>query len=257
MNEDQQKRIEDLQLLSEAPEVAIFDEIKKINETLTEIKDKPDMEMPEIPQFPQKIKVEIDGLQTITLKGDKGDKGNDGKNGKDGKDGRDGRDGNNGISPDIDTIIYESTKAVEERLKPFIPTVEDLSKELPKLGLSIRDGIELLPDGQKLSIQAIEDLAQILEDLKKQGKGIGAGVGGANPGMFTLHFIDDETPTGTIDGINTDFTINLPPSPVSSLKVYRGGARQRITQDYTFSGQTIRFTVPPEVGEILLVDYRT
>ena len=68
-------------------------------------------------------------------------------------------------------------------------------------------------------------------------------------------FVDNEIPSGTIDGTNTDFTIaNIPVS--GSLKVYRGGSRQKLTEDYTFSGITITFIIAPQDGEIILVDYR-
>jgi hypothetical protein len=70
------------------------------------------------------------------------------------------------------------------------------------------------------------------------------------------HFIDDETPTGTVNGVNTDFVLGHAPSPVGSLKVFKGGTRMRLTEDYTFSGQMITFLIAPVVGEIILCDYR-
>jgi hypothetical protein len=67
--------------------------------------------------------------------------------------------------------------------------------------------------------------------------------------------MDDETPSGTVNGINAAFSLSKAPVD-GSLKVYRGGARQRITEDYTHTNKTIVFTIPPVEGEVLLCDYR-
>ena len=84
----------------------------------------------------------------------------------------------------------------------------------------------------------------------------GRPTGGFNYNSMDFHIIDDETPTGTINGTNKAFTIKNPPNPVSSLKVYLNGQRMRITEDYTFSGATITFITAPPTTSILLVDYR-
>ena len=170
------------------------------------------------------------------LKGEKGDQGLSGKNGEDGKDGKngeDGKDGENGLSG--------------------MPG-ENGSSDTPE---EMRDKLESLVKGKKISIQAIENLADILEKFSKQN--IKAGEEFRSSTSFSrsrdIVFIDDETPSGTVDGVNTIF--NLAKAPIkNSLKVYRGGARQRITEDYTLSGNVITFLIAPQVGEILLVDYR-
>lgn len=145
---------------------------------------------------------------------------------------------------DIESTLPNKDEIIDEALSKFV-------KDSPE---QIRDGLESLPKGKKLSIQAIEDLSDILEELrKKKGGGL---VGGGGMNAIPLHFIDDETPSGTKNGSNTDFTTNLIPA-TGSLKVYRNGVRQRVTEDYTLSGQTISFTVAPASDEIILCDYRT
>lgn len=145
------------------------------------------------------------------------------QNGKDGADGADGLDGKNG---------------------------KDGSPDTPA---QVRDKLEGLKDGEKLSIQAIQDLAEKLEELEK--KALAKGTSGQAYGSIRTRYIDDETPTGTVNGTNKIFTVSKSPV-VGSLKVYRGGARQRVTEDYTLSDKTITFTLAPQVGEILLVDFR-
>lgn len=144
------------------------------------------------------------------------------KNGRDGRDGKDGQDAN-------ELMIYmEVVRSVKENIQEFL-TPAEIKKAVIKAGLSISE------------IQGSEDF------IKKNLPTYGASV---------VHkFMDDETPSGTINGVNQDFTLSKAPVG-GSLKVYRGGARQRITEDYTISGKTITFTIPPVVGEVLLCDYR-
>lgn len=71
----------------------------------------------------------------------------------------------------------------------------------------------------------------------------------------TITFIDNETPSGVVDGVNTIFTLaQLPAS--GSLHLYKNGLRQRPTIDYTIVGQTITFVVAPDALANLLADYR-
>jgi len=72
-------------------------------------------------------------------------------------------------------------------------------------------------------------------------------------------FVDGETPAGTIDGINTTFTLAAIPNPASSLQLFRNGLLQRPGVDYTLSGATITFAAPsiPQPGDVLLAWYRT
>ena len=164
----------------------------------------------------------------------------------------------------IQKQLLQEVKRVES-LIPQLPDLSDIRNQLievekklsePIKQISpqeVRDLLELLPSGEKLSIQAIEDLPEILEELKNRSKKTVAS-GGFNYGSLDIHIVDDETPVNTGDDLS--FTIKSVPSPVTSLKVYRGGARQRITEDYTFSGNTITFTIPVSAGEIILCDYR-
>lgn len=151
-----------------------------------------------------------------------------------------------GESPEVEAII--------EELKQYIPEpLEELPVEQQRT--YTRDLLEgIQEEEEKLAISAIAHLEERLDELFKRP--VGTGGGGFNYGALEIHIIDDENISGTINGVNQTFTINHAPSPVSSLKVYRGGARQRITEDYTLSGSTITFTIAPQVGEILLADYR-
>lgn len=69
-------------------------------------------------------------------------------------------------------------------------------------------------------------------------------------------FADDETPTGTLDGVNVTFTIANAPSPAGSLQLYANGILQYRGTDYTLSSTTITFTNAPSANALLRTWYR-
>jgi len=73
---------------------------------------------------------------------------------------------------------------------------------------------------------------------------------------FKAGFADAETPSGTIDGSNTAFTLANVPNPVTSLAVFINSTRKTLTEDYTLSGATLTLLSAPRSGAILRVDYR-
>jgi len=77
--------------------------------------------------------------------------------------------------------------------------------------------------------------------------------GGSQPGFY-----DGDSPSGIVDGANTNFALSATPSPASSLAVYRNGILQKSTQDYTASGNAIQFVAAstPQPGDTLLASYR-
>jgi len=72
-----------------------------------------------------------------------------------------------------------------------------------------------------------------------------------------INFIDNETPSGDINGINTIFTLSQ--TPVSgSEHLYLNGLLQDsgMDLDYTIVGRIIEFNVPPPTGSAMLCSYR-
>jgi hypothetical protein len=71
-------------------------------------------------------------------------------------------------------------------------------------------------------------------------------------------FVDQEIPTGAVNGVNLAFTLSQTPSPGSSLAVYRNGVRMTLGVDYTFSVATITFGtgLAPQSGDTLTCSYR-
>jgi hypothetical protein len=81
--------------------------------------------------------------------------------------------------------------------------------------------------------------------------------GTTGPCGAASQFFDAETPGGTIDGMNTTFTLLNPPSG-SSLSLYLNGLYLTAGFDYTLSGNTITFVsgAQPQVGDQLIASYR-
>ncbi len=161
---------------------------------------------------------------------------------------------------DKEEIAAKIDVPVVEKVIEKIQVVKEKKVVIDEKPEKIRDKLESLKE--KLSIQAIEGLAEILKEINERNGGTNKPLGLLKGSIHTskskdIRFKDDETPTGTIDGVNTDFVTSKTPLD-GSLKVYRGGARQRVTEDYTYtvSSKTISFTIPPQVGEVILVDYR-
>ena len=67
--------------------------------------------------------------------------------------------------------------------------------------------------------------------------------------------VENETPTGNIDGANKTFTLANTPI-AGSVKLYRSGLKLKQDSDFTVSGATITMNDSMEIGENLLCDYR-
>ena len=71
-------------------------------------------------------------------------------------------------------------------------------------------------------------------------------------------FVDAEVPAGTVNGVNTAFTLANSPAPTTSLTLFRNGLLQRLGIDYTLSGSSITFAAGgvPQGGDLLRAYYR-
>lgn len=166
------------------------------------------------------------------------------------------------------------------------PIIEKIEKNLPKLGDPIRDALELLAGDQRLDKSAIRGLDELLEKHNGQNIPYVGGIrylsqlvdiligsdladghaivwdatnkrwkNGEVSGTSTINFADSETPTGDVDGANTDFVLAHTPE-TGSLKVYLNGMRMSLTEDYTLATATITFLTAPDSGSIITCDYR-
>lgn len=64
-----------------------------------------------------------------------------------------------------------------------------------------------------------------------------------------------ESPTGTIDGVNTVFTLSQEPVENDAVELTLDGLDLIPTDDYYISGVTITMVVAPAIGQTLRANY--
>jgi hypothetical protein len=120
--------------------------------------------------------------------------------------------------------------------------------------------------GTTVTIAAADGLVELYTngtDVSQISGAIASGGGGGGGGGGTVpSFADQETPTGTIDGSNTAFTLAFAPSPAASLILVQssgaggGSVLKAGGVDFTLSGTSLTMTNPPPTGDSLLAWYR-
>jgi hypothetical protein len=73
--------------------------------------------------------------------------------------------------------------------------------------------------------------------------------------LWLKRFWVDETPSGTIDGSNTQFSLAETPLENDAVDVYIDGLKQTPGVDYTISGSDITFSAAPQLGQTVRVSY--
>lgn len=76
-------------------------------------------------------------------------------------------------------------KQVSESLVSKIPSIDEIEKDLPRLGEAIRDGLELLKGDERLdksAVKGIEEIEKAIEELKRRKTTIIGGGGGSQGG---------------------------------------------------------------------------
>lgn len=135
---------------------------------------------------------------------------------------KDGEDADESIVADI------AAELVLERM--------ELSSTLAQYGESFRDGLELLPEGSKLSIDAIEGLEELLINIKKTRGAVT--MGGA---VAARDFIKTIDLSAQLDGVTATFNL---PAVYNIVSVATSSFPNilRPVIDYTWTTTSITFT---------------
>lgn len=157
-------------------------------------------------------------------KGDKGDKGDTGPAGRDGKDstvaGPQGPKGEKGDSV-VGTAGKDGKDGADGNIKDIAPQ-------------EVRDLLELLKDDERLSIDAIKDLREELDKVRKGGQ-----VGGG--GVTSRDVFKDYDLSPYLDGVSKTFNIPAVWNIISvDTSSFPHALRKNV--DYTYTSQTITFT---------------
>ncbi|MEP7363017.1 MAG: hypothetical protein ABI972_07170 [Acidobacteriota bacterium] len=138
-------------------------------------------------------------------------------------------------------------------------TIADVDGLQAALDERIRAGASLVP-GRAVVLNAFGEIATVTgadADCVRADGSTDLCATGAAMALGPI-FRDGETPTGTVNGTNSVFTLSAQPGPASSLLLYRNGLLQKTGIDYTLSGSTITFLsgATPQAGDILVGVYR-
>ena len=123
------------------------------------------------------------------------------------------------------------------------------SLALYRNGLLLERGLDYTVSGSTISFQST-DIPQPGDILQASYR--------ASVSLPGVGFVDQETPAGTMNGVNASFTLSQTPSPAASLVVYLNGLRLSPGVDYTAVGATVTFRtgLEPQAADILLCSYR-
>ncbi|MBM3783961.1 MAG: hypothetical protein FJW30_06340 [Acidobacteria bacterium] len=136
-----------------------------------------------------------------------------------------------------------------------IPDITGLSDELaarPVKGF-VYTNDRILKTGPTGALEAVQgNLADCIRVDGSTGP-CGSGSGTGAPG-----FVDHEVPTGSVNGSNAVFTLAQPPSPATSLALYRNGILQKPGIDFSVTGNTVTFAALsiPQTSDLLMASYR-
>lgn len=239
MNEKKRTELLKLMKYGSDPDLALYDEVMESNEKLEVIAQKL-----------VELNVPFNDLEPIKgddgEKGEKGDPGKDGKDGKpgrDGKDGRDGRDGENGL----DGVDGKDGKdGVDGKDGTQITSEEIISKISKKIG-----------------VKDVKDLQAVIDELYRISQSSGGGWQGGFPetqikagsnmtvtkdasGSWVVSSTASgggytkETPTGTVNGANTTFTVTATP-----VYIVADGSTYFENAGYVISGLEVEMTDAP------------
>ncbi len=142
--------------------------------------------------------------------------------------------------PNASEVAAEASKLASETLLPLIPTIPNTKEEISKLGDIIATSLENLPEDEKLKVEAIKGLTELLDELKSRPVKVGGG-GTSDLGvtMSLSRIIRTETPTGNINGVNKTYTVSTTINAILSFSI---NGMVISDNEYTYSGSTITFT---------------
>ena len=134
-------------------------------------------------------------------------------------------------------------KADEEKI---IKSIERLEKKIPKIpdpltASQIADELESLNGAERLKIEAIHELREELDELKKMIKKVQTSGGGIGGGMIGRDFIKDVDISSQLNGVLKTFNI---PAVWNVISVHMSSFPHALRKntDFTYTGTTITFT---------------
>ena len=160
------------------------------------------------------------------------------------------------------TGLNSSVTGLNTTVTNLSSTVAGHTSSIASLTSSV-NSLNTTVSGQSNSISSLTSTVNgdgtSITALNNEVAGLTATVNSLSAGSSSAVFVDAQTPSGTVNGTNTTFTLANTPAPTSSLEVYRNGLLQTNGVDYTVAGTTITFLSVsiPQTGDLIETYYRT
>jgi DNA repair exonuclease SbcCD ATPase subunit len=138
-----------------------------------------------------------------------------------------------------------------QRLAERLPKIEEIENKLPSLGERIRDSLELLQGEERIRVEAIDGLQELLEELTKK-----VSKAGGSSQLLINHWPRHEQ--FTMDGVATTVTLaeGVAAQGTAIFGVRWQGQTLDMTTHYTVDGNKITLVgITPSSGDIISVTY--
>lgn len=169
---------------------------------------------------------------------------------------------------EMDMFMSLFMKTVERHIQEAIVEVEhklkiDLKNRIKFLqGIPGRDGMHG-KDGRDGSPDDPQEIKNKLQSLKGDDrldasaiKNLPTQIGGMKRSGSGVNFIFNETPSGTVNGTNTSFTLANTPKAGTLLFFVNGQLLTAGGEDYSLSTRTITVNTAPPSGSVLRATYQ-
>ena len=143
--------------------------------------------------------------------------------------------------------LSQEVNSVRESIPDYTERFTELEGQIPELpeqllGEDMRNALEALPKGDKLAIEAIEDLPETLKELEDKIIRSNRGVGGVTNLRIIQAFktiLKTEAPVGAINGVNKTYTLSQPIFAIFSMSI--NGETIAQLPNYTISDKSFTF----------------
>ena len=88
--------------------------------------------------------------------------------------------------PKLSEIVSRVSDMAKAEIVDAMPSARDVAEEVSGMGRTIRESLEDLPDGQKLRIEAIEGLLELIEEIQRDAKAAASAKGDGKGGGSTF-----------------------------------------------------------------------
>lgn len=143
------------------------------------------------------------------------------------------------ITPPNPVVIEKTTVEVQQPIVTNNTTREVIEKAMPDTPEETRDKLELLPKGERLSVEFIDGIRELFAEFERRYNGRGNSIMAGN--LTGGHIVKSYDISSQLNGVLKTFNL---PALWRVISVHSSSIPNtfRETVDYTWTGQSITFT---------------